>query len=87
MLTANEVAFILGISVNTLNNWYMWKRLNEDHELAQYLPTPTQSGKRATRYWSTSDIATLQQFQLMMPRGRSGIMGEVTQKHKRGGYT
>ena len=41
LLDANYVAFLVGISVETLDNWYKFKRQNPDNEYAQLLPNIT----------------------------------------------
>lgn len=85
LLRAEEVALLVGISTQTLNNWYRWKRLNPDHELSEFLPDPTQSGPRQMRYWKKSDIWIIAQFKNAIPHGRNGILGEVTQRRKKRG--
>lgn len=72
-----------GVSVKTLDIWYMWKRLHPEHELAQLLPEYVQEGKRHKRYWEYDAIYQILEFRKAMPRGRSGLMGEVTQKYIR----
>ena len=39
---AVEVALLLDISVPTLNNWYKFKRLDPNNEMAKLLPEPIQ---------------------------------------------
>lgn len=85
LLRAEEVALLVGISTQTLNNWYRWKRLNPDHKLAPMLPDFIQNGPRQMRYWKKSDIWTIAQFKNAIPHGRNGILGEVTQRHKKKG--
>lgn len=57
----------------------MWRRRNEEHELAKYLPLPQQNGERSKRLWKQGDIDKIRQFQQRIPRGRYGIMGDITQ--------
>lgn len=85
LLRAEEVALLVGISTQTLNNWYRWKRLNPDHKLSEFLPDPIQNGPRQMRYWRKSDIWTIAQFKNAIPHGRNGILGEVTQRGKKKG--
>lgn len=82
LLTATQVAAQAGISIQTLNIWYKFKRENPDNELAKILPD-FQTGERRTRYWKLSDVYKLVEFQTNIPKGRNGIMGDVTQKYYR----
>lgn len=84
LLRAEEVALLVGVSTQTLNNWYRWKRLNPEHPLAALLPDFIQSNPRQTRYWRKSDIWNVAQFKNTIPHGRNGILGEVTQRRKKG---
>lgn len=67
------VCTLLGISDRTLINWYAFKSKYPDSEYAQLIPQPTQFEKRGTRYWTESDIVTLQQFKQIVPKGRLGL--------------
>lgn len=82
-LKIEEVALMLGVSIQTINIWYKWARENPDNKYASLLPAYVQSGKRQTRYWKQSDIWKLIEFNKVIPRGRSGIMGNVTQRRKK----
>lgn len=75
-----ELAMRIDSSVQTINNWYKWKRLNPDNEISSLLPEYTQKGNRQTRYWNTEDIWKFIKFKQHIVRGRNGIMGEVTQR-------
>lgn len=81
-LNANEVAVVVGISIQTLNNWYRWKKINPTHELAKLLPKYSQVKGRSARLWSINDINSLVEFKESIPHGRNGILGEITQKRK-----
>lgn len=81
LLKVEEVAVTLGCAVNTINNWYMWKRVNPEHELAKLLPDYIQKGSRQTRYWKESDIWKLIEFRSKLPKGRNGVLGAITQKY------
>lgn len=83
MLRIEEVALTINSSVQTLNNWYRWKKLNPDNELASILPDYIQQGPKQTRYWKSSDIGKLLEFKLTIPHGRNGVLGEITQRHTR----
>lgn len=80
LLKIEEVALMIGVSVQTINIWYRWARNNEDNEYAQLLPEYTQTGPRQTRYWTQSDVWKLIEFNKAIPRGRNGVMGDVTQR-------
>lgn len=82
LLTATQVAAQAGISIQTLNIWYKFKRDNPDNELAKILPDFT-IGKRRTRQWKLSDVYRLVEFQTNIPKGRNGVMGDITQKYYR----
>lgn len=80
-LRIEEVALLVGISIQTLNNWYRWKALHTEDELASLLPSFEQTGTRQTRYWKQSDIWSIMEFKKRLPHGRNGILGDITQKH------
>ena len=81
MLNATQVSLLVETTVPTLNMWYRWKRLNPEHEMAKLLPTYTTIGSKKTRYWTTDDVEKLIKFKNTIPKGRNGILGEVTQKY------
>ena len=80
LLKIEEVALLVGVSTQTINIWYRWAKNNPDNDLASYLPKYTQSGSRQTRYWTQSDVWKLIEFSKAIPKGRNGIMGDVTQR-------
>lgn len=81
-LRIEEVAIFTGVSVNTINSWYRFKKQNPEDEYAKMLPDYTQDGgDRSVRYWNEADIDKLLQFKDMKPAGRAGVMGNVTQKY------
>ena len=82
-LTAAQVVVILGISENTLNFWYRFKREHPENEIAQLLPDYTKESEKSKRYWKRSDLDKLVRFQQALPKGRSGIMGGITQRYKK----
>lgn len=86
LLRLEEVAILIGSSGKSINNWYWFKRENPDNEYAKMLPDFIQDGNRQTRYWKQSDVWKLIEFKKVLPRGRNGILGSVTQKyyHKKG---
>ena len=80
-----ELAVYIDSSVQTINNWYAWKKTHPDHELAKLLPAPeyVQKGGRKTRYWSADDIHKVIEFKSKLPHGRNGILGDITQRRNR----
>ena len=83
LLRIEEVALLVNTSTQTINNWYRWKKLNPNHELAKLLPDYIQEGPRQTRYWKKADVWTIAEFKSSIPHGRNGILGEITQKSAR----
>lgn len=81
LLNVNEVALLVGASVQTIGSWYRWKELHPEHELAKLIPDYVRKGNKRTRYWKQSDIWKLIEFKTAIPQGRKGIMGDVTQKY------
>jgi hypothetical protein len=82
LLRVEEVAVRIGSSLNTINNWYRFKRENPDDKYARLLPDFYQfEGPRQTRYWKESDIPRLLDFKTTIPKGCNGIMGSVTQRY------
>ena len=83
LYSATEVCVLLDCSIYSLNNWYAFKRENPDNEYAQMLPdfVNKQVGTRRKRYWRHSDISKLIEFKAVIPHGRNGILGSVTQKY------
>ena len=80
-LKAEEVAVLCGVSLQTLNNWYKFKKENPNNEYARLLPTYATLGGRGQRVWDKSDIDALLNFKSKLPRGCKGVMGSVTQKY------
>lgn len=81
LLSVEELAVSMGVSVQTINIWYRWKRQNPDHERAKMLPDFIQLGTRQARYWEKSSLRQLMEFKNTMTIGRNGSMGSVTQKY------
>ena len=82
LLKIEEVAVSLGVSVQTINNWYRFKKENPDDELAKILPEYTQLGTaHRQRFWDKNDIPKMIEFKTRMPRGCKGVMGSVTQRY------
>jgi hypothetical protein len=83
LLKLEEVAVLVGVSCQTLNNWYRFKRENPDNEYAKMLPDYECIGGHNQRFWDKSDINSLLKFKLFMPKGCKGVMGSVTQRYVR----
>ena len=83
LLTIEAVAVSTGVSVQTINIWYRWKKQNPEHERAKMLPDPIQAKPRQTRFWEPQDVIKLIEFKNTVKTGRDGIMGSITQKYAR----
>ena len=73
-----ELATRLSVSINTINRWYKFKRLNPDNEFAQKLPEYTLqiSPVGKVRNWTEDDVWKLVEFKQQIKAGRTGIMGK-----------
>ncbi len=80
MLKIEEVALSVGVSVKTINFWYMFKRENPDNEFAKMLPDYIQMGERKQRFWKEDAIWKLIEFKKQVPKGCRGVMGGTTHK-------
>lgn len=85
LLKIEEVAVLIGVSVQTINIWYRFKRANPDNDYAKMLPDFIQEGARQTRYWYRTDIQKLVDFKRSIPRGCKGNMGMITQRYVKNG--
>jgi predicted DNA-binding transcriptional regulator AlpA len=81
ILTIEQVAVTCGVSVQTINNWYKFKRENPNNEYAKLLPEYMTIGGHGQRFWDKSDIVALCAFKQKMPKGCKGVMGAVTQRY------
>lgn len=81
-LSIEQVACLLDVSTATINNWYRWKKINPEHPLAQMLPDYSQpDGIRQKRLWNRMDIVKMMEFKKKLQRGRTGVMGSITQRY------
>lgn len=80
LVTAEEIAYHIGVSVRTIDLWYKWKRRNPNHPLAKLLHDPTRINKR--RYWKAKDVTDIEVFQNSIPRGPGGLFAEITYHKK-----
>ena len=71
-----EVAMRLGVSTQTINKWYRFKRSGKDcmKDLPDYRMLTTKSGN--VRDWTEEDVWKLLQFKQSIVFGRSGRMGK-----------
>ena len=83
LLKLEEVAILVGVSCQTINNWYRFKKENPDNEYAKMLPDFERIGGHNQRFWDKSDINDLLKFKMFTPKGCKGIMGSVTQRYVR----
>lgn len=83
LLRIEEVAVLVGVSVQTINNWYKFKQLNPDNEYSKLLPEYERLGGGKQRFWDKADINQIIAFKRTVPKGCKGIMGSVTQKYVR----
>lgn len=81
LLRIEEVAMMCGVSVQSINNWYKFKRENPDNEYARLLPEYTTLEGSRQRMWDKADINALIEFKQKMPKGCKGVMGSVTQRY------
>ena len=81
ILRIEEVAVLCGVSVQTINNWYKFKRENPNNEYARLLPDYHTVGGREQRFWDKADMDAILNFKQKMPKGCKGVMGSVTQRY------
>ena len=81
LMKIEELAVMVGSSVQTINMWYRFKRANPENEYAKMLPEYIQEYPKATRYWTYSDVYKLAEFKSSIPQGRKGVLGIITQKY------
>ncbi len=82
-LRIEEVALQVGVSSQTINMWYKWKKENPTHELAMLLPDYEQASVHQMRWWKQSDVWKLIEFKQNRPRGCKGVMGDVTHRYRK----
>ena len=81
LLSPTETACELGISIQTLNSYYKFKKENPENEVAMELPDFIRVGNKKARYWRAEDIEAIRKFRENIPTGRNGILGSVTQRY------
>lgn len=78
-LRIEEVAMLIGVSVQTLERWYKFKREHPDSDIAHKLPdyeVVTTAGAKQTRMWSQDAVWALTEFKTTRKLGRTGTMGK-----------
>lgn len=87
MMKVEEVAVRLGVSVQTINRWYKFKKENPDSEVSKNIPDfiteKTSSG--IIRLWQDDDVWKLVQFRTQIKPGRAGKMGKYGGKGTKNG--
>lgn len=88
-LKLEEVAMRVGVSYQTLNRWYKFKKENPDNELCALLPdyVMVNSGTGNIRVWNPDDIWKLIEFRTKVKQGRTGKMGKYGGTGTRHGKT
>ncbi len=86
-LRIEEVAMIVGVSVQTIERWYRYKRDHPDSEIAEEIPDYkciSTVGSRKLRRWSQEAVWSLVQFKASRKLGRTGKMGKYGGKGTHG---
>ena len=87
LLRIEEVAMILGVSVQTLERWYKFKKEHPESEVAQEIPNYIYGatvGSGKTRLWTQEAVFSLVQFKGERKLGRTGKMGKYGGKGTHG---
>ena len=85
-----EVAMIIGVSVQTLERWYKFKKEHPESDVAQEIPdykVASTLGSRRTRLWTQEAVFSLMQFKTERKLGRTGKMGKYGGKGTHGKKT
>ena len=77
------VATLVNTSVQSINNWYRFAKQNPDNEYAKMLPEYVRAADCNVRLWKKEDIQKIIKFKSVIPKGRNGILGDITQASKR----
>ena len=81
LLRIEEVSLYVGSSIYAINYWYAWKRKHPENEIAKKLPEFIQDHPRGTRMWKESELWRIIEFKQALPKGRNGILGDITQRY------
>ena len=73
-----EVAMMIGVSTQTLNRWYKFKRDNPEHEFSIKLPDydRVSAYNGIVRLWPQEAVWKLIEIKQSVKTGRTGIMGK-----------
>lgn len=74
-LNAFMVCTKLGVSVQTLSNWYRYQKSGNNDTGLPLLPAYFQENIHSIRLWSLNDVDQLLEFKRCLGRGRGGKMG------------
>jgi len=86
-LKIEEVAMRVGVSVQTLNRWYKYKKDNPKDAMAKLIPA-YKKVKHPTgfmRVWQMDDVYKLIEFRANVVPGRCGKMGAYKGKGTKNG--
>lgn len=83
LINATQVCALVDISIYTLNSWYKFKDVHPDSEYAKLLPEFIRMDNSNVRLWHQKDVYALIEFKTKIPRGRNGVLGDVTQRFVR----
>lgn len=83
LFTIEEVAVAISTSAQTIRSWYRFKKKFPDNEYAKLLPNPMIFGKYHQKVWDKSGIDALRYYKSVIPKGRNGVMGDITQAYVR----
>lgn len=84
LIGIDEIYMKTGIHPNTINTWYRWYDNDsiEKPSCVPHLPVYQQFEKRGKRFWREDDIKFILEFKKWVPKGRAGLMGNVSQTRK-----
>ena len=76
-LKIEEVAMRVGVSVQTLNRWYRYKKDNPKDDMSKAIPMykKEKTSYGFVRLWQMDDVAKLIEFRTKVVPGRCGRMG------------
>lgn len=78
-LKIEEVAIRVGVSVQTLNRWYKFKKEHPEDEVSKLIPDFTKKNTSCgfVRVWNDADVWKLVDFKTTQVKsGRTGRMGK-----------
>ena len=84
-----EVAMRLGVSVQTINRWYKFKKDNPKDAISKALPAyrkvKMNTAQGFIRIWTEDDFWQLVSFRKLVNSGRTGKMGKYKGKGTKNG--